>query len=139
MILKFKAVYNPTNSVSTNSFTLDEIASYYEHEWEFSDGSILPSNDVETGDLTYLQYMGQNDKNNIELYVGDIVKCKAWSNEYEKSYYEYISEITFINGVFSSRVHTEECEDGFYSYGVDELEKIGNIYENKELLTKKEG
>jgi HD superfamily phosphohydrolase len=42
----YRAVYQ-NKVVSINSFTLSEIASYSEHEWLFSDGSCLPSNDVE--------------------------------------------------------------------------------------------
>ena len=54
--IKYRAVFLETNVVSVNSFTIHELSSHEEHEWEFSDGSSLPANDVCDGDLEYLEY-----------------------------------------------------------------------------------
>ena len=68
------------------------------------------------------QYTGLNDKNGKEIYEGDIV-------EYENM----TGKIMFFNGSFilSDLEETEEWELGVIN---EEIEVIGNIYENSELL-----
>ena len=79
---------------------------------------------------------GLKDKNDVEIYWGDIVK----EDEYTKQLYLVKSGV-FDNGQSYS---DNESGNGFYLhnkvYGVEsmhgdiEYEVIGNIYENKELL-----
>ena len=75
----------------------------------------------EIKDFELMQYVGCKDKNNKEIYEGDIVKIK-----------EYIGQIIYSKGVFFIDVKGD-----FYLpiYNVSEfMEVIGNIYENPELL-----
>ena len=68
-----------------------------------------------------MQYVGCEDKNNKEIYEGDIVKTK-----------EHIGQIIYSKGMFFIDVKRD-----FYLpiYNVSEfMEVIGNIYENPELL-----
>ncbi len=74
-----------------------------------------------------MQYTEVNDKNNKDIYDGDILKCEAG---------EYIGNVWFANGSFMTN-----CE-GFGDHPIsqtnsDDFEIIGNILQNAELL--KEG
>lgn len=105
----------------------------YGEDQEFFKKSKLQHLDI------WQQYTGLKDKNDTEIYEGDIVKYRCWTNRYEvygrNSFLK--SAVTFKNGEFYPRYINEECEDDFYSYGIDEIEIIGNIYENPELLESK--
>ena len=75
----------------------------------------------EIKDFELMQYVGCKDKNNKEIYEGDIVKTK-----------EHIGQIIYSKGMFFIDV-----KEDFYLpiYNVTEfMEVIGNIYENPELL-----
>ena len=75
----------------------------------------------EIKDFELMQYVGCEDKNNKEIYEGDIVKTK-----------EHIGQIIYSKGMFFIDVKGD-----FYLpiYNVSEfMEVIGNIYENPELL-----
>ena len=75
----------------------------------------------EIKDFELMQYVDCKDKNNKEIYEGDIVKTK-----------EHIGQIIYSKGMFFIDV-----KEDFYLpvYNVSEfMEVIGNIYENPELL-----
>lgn len=76
----------------------------------------------DTEDIILMQYTGLDDKNGKEIYEGDIVK-----------YENMTGKIMFFNGSFimSNFEETEEWELGVIN---EEIEVIGNIYENSELL-----
>jgi hypothetical protein len=114
---RYRAVFKKTNDVSTNSYTIQELADFYEHEWEFSDGSILPGNDVADGDLIYNPSTGIKDKHGREIFGGDIVKVL-----------NFVAPVEYIDG----KAHFEPRQIVY-----EMVEVIGNIYENPELLKKK--
>lgn len=84
------------------------------------------------------QYTGLTDSNGKRIFEGDIVKCFDISRYKEN---EFISNVVFLDG--SWLLHeSEDCDVYLYNYeneGVGrlfEIQVIGNIHDNPELLTK---
>lgn len=96
------------------------------------DGQVLfDNNDKElynqTNKIELMQYAGLKDKNDVEIYEGDIIK-------YDFNKFNY--RIEFLNAEFIARRFYENIENLYpceFDYG-NECEVIGNIYENPDLL-----
>ena len=111
--IKFRyRIQDKTGKIITQIYTLEEIEMGLLSKYYSLDYKILSRD----------QYTGLKDKNDKEIYGGDIVKHFV-------SYKEQIDKIHFVEDGW--RVGTWEPN----YLGNFEVEVIGNIYENPELLT----
>jgi len=74
-----------------------------------------------------MQYTGLKDKNGKDIYEGDIVK--ATSDQYTNE--NFIGKVIFDEGSFLTWINKNDIR-GVWSG--DDIEVIGNIFENKPLL-----
>ena len=118
----------------SNSYNLQRQPTFNsEHNGKFCISTISPSGWLgfdgfsENERQIAMQYTGLKDKNEVEVYEGDIIK-------YDFNELNY--RIEFLNAEFIARRFYENIENLYpteFDYG-KECEVIGNIYENKELL-----
>lgn len=88
----------------------------------------------ERENIELLQYIEREDKNKKELYEGDIVK---WINNYGEEnigWIRYSKAIAGFNVVLIKGSYQAFYTGSKQNFGWSDLEIIGNVYENPELL-----
>jgi len=102
------------------------------------DGEHIPSEEphhyfdglthINESPLALQQYTGLKDKNGIEIYEGDIIKCKGFNGMFDEVGFYY-------NGsVKHTIVKSGESQIAGFAYIPIDREVIGNIFETPELL-----
>jgi uncharacterized phage protein (TIGR01671 family) len=89
-----------------------------------------------TEDIIPLQYTGLKDKNDNEIYDGDIVKCLLATEPEDKG---FICKFKDYRWKFNNVRYPDDDFYGTvnYNYIQQNCEVIGNIYENPELLSER--
>ena len=107
-----------------NYISLD--GSYYKIIYNMinSKGMILSKED--DNNIELMQYTGLKDKNEKEIYEGDIIKCTVTDNSADYLQIEAGDKHSVLRIISIPELYQEGLSD--------DGEIIGNIYENKELL-----
>lgn len=96
---------------------------------------------VSTEDIELMQYTGLKDKNNKEIYEGDIVKFEDCYFDRKDSFYnigviqrEGKTDELVIGQLLYKKTDFDENYMNYIEQTFEVCEVIGNIYENSELL-----
>ena len=98
--------------------------------WQFGYGCDILSAD-ERENIELAEYTGIKDKNDNEVYCGDIVKIKR------DNFFEYVSDVRFLYGSFCVNQHGIYSPIFSLARPGDTMGIIGNVYENPELMEAK--
>lgn len=114
-----------------------------ENKWIYED---IPFSQCYLLKLKHIsQYIGLKDKNDVEIYEGDILRGSKYPF-YDDDNHNYFGEVFWNEEVLQFMIYTHKkpqskvvgrshgnCET-FYNFPSDSWEVIGNIYENLELI-----
>lgn len=80
--------------------------------------------------MKIMQFTGLRDKNGKEIYEGDIIQKKTRERRREMI---QVGSVTWDEKVLGFNIYRTDHYIGMLTW-VDDIEVIGNIYENPELL-----
>ena len=108
--------------VNVETIDFSEKSIQYLEKNEIIDAYLLRTTFLE--DIELMQYTGIKDKNDVEIYEGDIIICKYGP--------EIMMEVKWVDEGF--RTLGKYNGDNYVGYVKNSAEVIGNIYENFELV-----
>ena len=108
--------------VIVETIDFSEKSIQYLEKNEIIDAYLLRTTFLE--DIELMQYTELKDKNDVEIYEGDIIICKYGP--------EIMMEVKWVDEGF--RTLGKYNGDNYVGYVKNSAEVIGNIYENPELL-----
>lgn len=123
--IKFRAWDKQDNEM------IDSVESTY--YWES-----MPTEDYEDRHWALMQYVGLKDKNQVEIYEGDVIKYhffRKWSDELN----DYIESDLYFTGIVtysgcSYFLQGNDYEPHLINTCIDSLEVLGNVYQNPKLI-----
>ena len=130
---KFKAWDKKRKQMSGNTIDLTKKKSDFWFPVK-EDKFEIAGQKLEIQDMELLPFIGLNDINDKEIYEGDIVRVKAcynWGGWKEGT--EKIGYIKWCHKCLSYELGHKSGSDSIDFDSID-IEVLGNIYENKELL-----
>lgn len=136
--IKFRVFFYDGVDYSTGEIW-DFESAFSENFIEVTKGGLYPTDECSI----LMQYTGLKDKNDKEIYEGDIIKFHIFTQELGEGFGVYEGEREWIGEIamesFGVWLESDTEEKSGYIinwYGTHEesIEIIGNIYENPELL-----
>jgi len=110
--IKFRSFYNDKSMLFSDSYV--NLCHFFELKPE---------------DYPLMQFTGLKDKNGIDIYEGDVLKINLFGDEWNTYVRDYLGTLVVdVEGCDWNTTATSFLDDE------SELEVIGNIYENPELL-----
>jgi uncharacterized phage protein (TIGR01671 family) len=128
--IKFRAW---TGAIMEYNVMVGFLGAFYAQGMDDKDAAcISPYNTKYPGEVPVMQYTGLKDKNGKDIYEGDVVSREETKcNEPSTAFYE----VVFGEGRYALKtIKSTIFIGGAICHVLDEIEVIGNIHENPELL-----
>ena len=125
--------FNAVDEATCDYVRFDDFVSELEKEYDDTHNEFLAKFLEYYYGYKLLLYTGLKDRNGVEIYEGDIVEYKDYS--------EYVYKVIFDEKecrFFAIGITKTQSENNLGYKINNRLKVIGNIYENKELLNGKE-
>ncbi|UMY67882.1 YopX family protein [Streptococcus dysgalactiae subsp. equisimilis] len=132
MIPKFRA-WSTFKNEWAKHFYITESGLIYNMEQPHRD--LIGAVPVEKSGLILMQSTGLFDKNGVEIFEGDVVETESFKDYEDFSGYRKRGEVVFREGYFGIRYPKDSKRYPYHMLvAAIDIENIGNIYENPELL-----